>query len=291
MQIQSATQDYPINPRNFPPITKIPKQSLTHLMQETFLHRGAPNSLHARAVKLPYYSRLDSSKISGEELLLNLVNSSAIFKKIEELIKTHSCFKQIIAEELFRYPLQEKDIYFFIKNLNLTRPKITSKTQEFLNFIDEKVKEDPTQLLPILFVQYAGLFIGRTECNATITWLKKNIETWDSFPKDEQGVSFWNFKNSKNIEDLENRKIMQKNLLQAINKFGEDLERTKSGCTTPFPEIAEQAFKHNYKIIKSISNQTAPNQILSDKVFQVALVCLFSLACFSILNNLTLQSS
>jgi hypothetical protein len=152
--------------------------TLTDHMQRAFLSPEffGGQSLHQKTVQLIFYNRLKNNKIFASELLLHFINNSAIFNKLEALIRTDKMFQEIIGEDIFRHLPIEKDIVFFIKNFNLSRPEMTNETRKFLNFSDKSFHQNKNLLLAILFVQYAGLFLGRTVCNATADWLRARIK-------------------------------------------------------------------------------------------------------------------
>ncbi len=251
---------------------------LVKYMQSSFMRpevSGQP-SLHQKTIDLPFYRKLLISKdITPQELLLHFVNLSAIFTKIETLIKTSEVFQDIIGEDLFRYSEVEKDIKFFIDNYSLKRPLITPETSKFLDFIDETNESNKNLMIAVLYVQYSGLFLGRVVCNGTIDFLKKTISNWKDLPPDMNGISYWKFGNLE-ANALEERK---KTLLEKISFHGAAVNYRES-----LKHIAKKAFEYNHESIKSVVPNSRLIQLQqknnSHDIFKVALAgCFMLIAC------------
>lgn len=246
-------------------------------MQSTFMQKqiGETVSLHDRTISLPFYQRLWGTKdISPNELILHFVNLAAICEKIETLIKTKKVFHHIFSEDIFRHGQIEKDIAFFMTRFNLERPQITKETENYLTFIDETAKGDVEYLLPIFYVQYSGLFLGRVVCNATENWLKGRIKDWNDLSSENRGTAYWHFEAHPTVEKLKMRK---EKLLSKINEHGEPISQADH---IQLKIIARKAFEHNFNSIQSV---TAQKVSLSH---QIAIRCLLIIALAAILQKM-----
>lgn len=225
---------------------------LTKLIQSSIFQPDSMGvSLHSRVVKLPFYARLKSCEIKKKELLLHFVNLSAIFKKLEGCVAKHEVFQELVTANLFRHLQVEKDIDFFITEFGLTRPQITSETQEFLDFIDETEKQDPLHLLAILFVQFGGLFTGRSVCQSTIHWLKTKISNWENLPAENRGISYWSFKGLNAKEDGEKMKeIFDRN----VNALCAEFQKKDLNIPKKLNTLAILSFQFNARSIHSITH-------------------------------------
>jgi hypothetical protein len=256
-----------------------PVGTLVEGMQSTFMQKqlGETISLHDRTIFLPFYHRLWGTKdISPRELILHFANLAAICNKIETLIKTKKIFHDIFSEDIFRHEQVEKDILFFMTRFNLERPEITKETDNYLKFIDEIAKCDvPHLLLPIFYVQYSGLFLGRVVCNATENWLKERIKDWNDLPSKERGTAYWQFEAHSTSEQLKTRK---EELLKKINQYGELLGEAHR---SQLKIIARKAFEHNFNSIQSVTSLK-----VSSSIQHIVIRCLLIIALAVIIQKI-----
>lgn len=258
--------------------------SIVSLMQSTFMTKEPEtnSSLHDRAIKLPFYKRLKSNKITDVELLQHFVNLSSIVSKLETYIKADKSFCQIFSEKIYRTPPIEKDIQFFQDSLKLQRPGITKETREYLEYIDQIIQENPSFLMPLVYVQYAGLFLGRVVCNATINWLKTHVKNWKDTPLNNEGISYWDYKSTP------------EELTKVHAGFLAGLESYYQGTGAQQPErireIAKKAFEHNSKSIESVTKRwdkmKAQNLRQASEIRQVVWSCLIMVAVIFILKQI-----
>lgn len=223
--------------------------SLVSYMQAAFMTPLGTEgkSLHQMTVTLPFYAKLlRTNDISDKELLQHFVNNSAIFTKLESLIRLHEAFRKVFTDEIFRATKAEEDISFFIERFQLRRPDATQEVKDFLSFIDRVSQENPQLLLPIFYVQYAGLFLGRAVYGATAKWLTPKIDAWADLPEGKKGVSYWDFDGLPTSNELQ---IRSATLLKDIDIIGTDW-----GMKERMREIAGEAFQHNYNVIKSAAS-------------------------------------
>ena len=223
--------------------------SLVNYMQAAFMTPLGTEgkSLHQMTITLPFYAKLlRTNDISDKELLQHFVNNSAIFTKLESLIRLHVAFRKVFTDEIFRATKAEEDISFFIERFHLKRPDATQEVKDFLGFIDRISEENPQLLLPIFYVQYAGLFLGRAVYGATAKWLAPKIDAWAELPAGKKGVSYWDFEGLPTSVELQARSAT---LLKDIDAIG-----TEWGMKERMREIAGEAFQHNFNVIKSAAS-------------------------------------
>lgn len=234
-----------------------PSPSLVEHLRAAFLNPESPGmqSLHDRIVQLPYFKRLAAGNISAGELLLKLVNDSAIYSQFEAIIKTKETYKKLLGKNLFRHRAIENDINFFINQFKLCRPEMTSETRNYLLFI-EKITQEEDKLFPVLlYVQYTRLFGGRIITVATEKWLTQNVAGWDTLPEEKRGLSYWQFK-GLTLKELEGEK---EKFLHAINKYG-----VKFNISEKAQEVAKKTFSH---IISSVESCNV-NSVRTIQTFQ-----------------------
>lgn len=225
---------------------------ITKLMNDAFFYKEVGGvSIHDRIIKAPFIMQLHSSTISAEVLLLNLVQEAKFYKKIEFYIKTHYILQKILAPDLFRAPCLKKDIKFLITNLNLTKPEIIPEAERFLKFIDETATKNPRLLLGIIYVLYSRIFEGRINCTDTIKWLKTRIDEWEQLPQDNNGVSFWRF---RQISCLQNASDIKKEFIDGVHAY----EKLAPEVLQKTPEIARQALAHMVESMEAVTEPQIP---------------------------------
>src|SRR5262249_11936503 len=237
-----------------PPPTKTSKPLLTDLIQQSIFHKRDDinnDSLHVRVTKLPFYKKLYDTTITGEELILHCVNISDLFAKLETLLETHQCYGDIIGKDLYRHSQQEKDINFLCGSLYVNRPAPSNNAKALLKFIEDHTTENIAYLLPILFVEYGGLFVGRKVYNATITCFRKMIPQWEEYAPDNRGVCFWDF---KMIHSPEEGEVIKKAFYSKINKVGADFEEKHPGISKKLVEIAAETFQLHTNMVASCAD-------------------------------------
>ncbi|CRX37720.1 biliverdin-producing heme oxygenase [Estrella lausannensis] len=223
--------------------------SLVSHMQSSFMTplESSGKSLHQQTINLPFYAKLlRTSDITDKELLQHFVNNSAIFTKLESLIRLHEAFRSVFTDNIFRAPKAEEDIRFFIERFHLKRPDATEEVKDFLRFIDQVAEDNPKLLLPILYVQYAGLFLGRAVCGATAKWLAAHITAWEECPDGKKGLSYWDFDGLPTSIELQAKSA---SMLKQIDKMDDE-----SDLRQRMQDIARAAFQHNYNAIKSAAS-------------------------------------
>jgi hypothetical protein len=211
-------------------------ETLTAYMDTSFFKKPqGEKSLHDKVVELPFYTRLLRSKeITPQELLQHFVNNSAIFGKLETIVKTEVIFQQVIGEDLYR-------------------PPITQETLSYLDYMDETLRTDPRLIIAILYTQYGGLFIGRAVRTATIEWLENKLRVWDQLPLENRGVSYWDFEGQTTADQ---RAQAKDRMISSINRM--DLTHLSKRLW----QVTREAFEHNFKRIQSESPLKVSTKIL-----------------------------
>lgn len=134
----------------------------------------------------------------------------------------------------------------FIERFHLKRPHATEEVKDFLQFIDQVAEDNPKLLLPIFYVQYAGLFLGRAVCGATAKWLAAHIPAWEEYPEGKKGLSYWDFDGLPTTVELQEK---SKAMLKQIDQM-----EVESDLRQRMQSIAGSAFQHNYNAIKSAAS-------------------------------------
>lgn len=267
LNLQNNQQTPPSSPQSGAP-------SLTQLMDKTILTPNSQGvSLHDQVRELNFYVRLKDRNITSGELLQHFVNNYAIFSTIEHLDKSRYPSLKAL-EGICRTEKLLEDIAFFERKFHLPHPKITQETQNYVDYIKKNAETDPNFLLPIIYTQYSGLFLGRVVCNATAEWLKKNLESWTMLPTEQRGLSYWNFDQLDTPDALNQRKVR---LVKEINQMGEPLNLTEN-----FLEITRDTFQHNIQCIRSVQPDAIkkparihPDEAKTRNVLKVAIAALF----------------
>lgn len=228
---------------NGPPESSI---SIVKGINEKIMAGGPMNrsNLHAKVSNLPFYRRLTNGTISAHELMQHFVNQKEIFGTLETLIKVDEVFQEVFHEKIFRADTIERDIRYFEEQFHLQRPQATKETKEFVSEIKEKVTAEKTHLFAYTYVQYAGLFLGRSIAGKTEKWLKENVENYLSDDPSANGLAYWQF---ENMETPELRKIYQKKLVD----FFSNLPLNRAVKETLI-DLGEEAFIHNGKVLESV---------------------------------------
>ena len=202
------------------------------------------NNLHAKVSQLPFYNKLTDGTISAHELVQHFVNQKKIFETLETLIKVDSVFSEVITEEIFRTETIETDIRYFEEQFQMKRSPATKETENFVAEIKEKVAAEKTHLFAYTYVQYAGLFLGRSIAGKTEKWLKENIEDYSSDNPATAGLAYWQF---ENMDTAEQRKDYQKILVNFFSNLPLSTEEKES-----LIETGENAFIHNGNVLESV---------------------------------------
>ncbi|MFT4552089.1 MAG: heme oxygenase [Chlamydiales bacterium] len=202
------------------------------------------SNLHAKVSGLPFYKRLTDGTISPHELVQHFVNQKKIFGTLETLIKADEIFNEIISEDIFRAETIEKDISYFEEQFHLIRPRATKETEDFVSEIQQKVAAEKTHLLAYTYVQYVGLFLGRSIAGKTEKWLEKNVENYSSENPSSAGLAYWQF---TNMESPELRRDYQKALVAFYSTQSLDIEKKEA-----LIELGERAFIHNGSVLESV---------------------------------------